>query len=114
MRLLLPLLLLAAPAAADLPTVEGAVATQGPGGWTFAVTVRHADEGWEHHADAWAILALDGTELGRRVLAHPHVDEQPFTRSGSGIAVPGGTTQVIVRAHDGVHGWGPDFVLDLP
>lgn len=99
---------------ADVPVVEGAVATRGRGGWTFAVTVRHADEGWDHYADAWAVFAPDGPEIGRRGLAHPHVDEQPFTRSASGIAVPDGVTRVIVRAHDGVHGWGPAFEVTLP
>lgn len=113
MRFLVPLLFAAAPALADLPVVEGAVASQSAAGWTFSVSVRHADEGWEHYADAWSVFALNGTELGTRTLLHPHVDEQPFTRSQSGIQVPDGTKQVIVRAHDSVHGWGPDFVLDL-
>ncbi|CTQ48585.1 hypothetical protein [Jannaschia donghaensis] len=114
MRYLIPALFLAAPALADLPVVEGAVATQSSSGWSFSVSVRHADEGWDHYADGWTVFALDGTELGTRLLAHPHVEEQPFTRSQSGIAIPDGTERVIVRAHDNVHGWGPDFVVDLP
>lgn len=112
--LLVPLLLLVSPALAGMPVVEAVDATKGGDGWTFAVTVRHADEGWEHYADAWTVFALDGTELGTRELLHPHETEQPFTRSQSGIAIPEGTERVIVRAHDSVHGWGEDFAVDLP
>jgi hypothetical protein len=41
------------------------------------VTVRHADEGWEHYADCWEVLTLDGEVLATRELAHPHDNEQP-------------------------------------
>ena len=103
----LALSLLAAPALAGEPAVTAAVATQGPDGtWTFAVTVAHADEGWDHYADAFTIETPDGAELGRRVLHHPHVDEQPFTRALRGVTVPEGTWAVFVRAHDSVHGAG--------
>lgn len=116
MRFALPLLLLAAPALADRPVVEGVVATQARDGWTFAVTVRHADDGWDHFADGWKVFAENGTELGYRELLHPHDTERPFTRSQSGVVVPDGTDgteRVIVRAHDNVHGWGEDFVVEL-
>ena len=118
MRRLLPLPLLlalvASPALADLPVVEEATATPGGGGWTFRVTVRHADTGWDHYADGWTVFAPDGTELGYRELLHPHVDEQPFTRSLGGVEIPDGVESVVIRAHDNVHGWGEDFVLELP
>ncbi len=71
----------------------------------FDVTVRHADEGWGHYADAWQVLAPDGAVLGTRELRHPHVDEQPFTRSLGGVSVPEGVVEVRVRARDSVHGW---------
>lgn len=113
MKRILPFVLLASTALADLPVVEGAVATQSAAGWSFSVSVRHADTGWDHYADAWTVFAPDGTELGHRPLAHPHVNEQPFTRSQSGIRIPDGTERVIIRAHDSLHGWGPDYVMDL-
>ena len=47
-----------------------------------------------------------GLLLGTRTLLHPHVNEQPFTRSQSGIVVPDGVTTVTVRAHDLVDGFG--------
>ena len=74
--------------------------------YKFDVTVRHADAGWEHYADKWDVLAPDGTVLGTRILAHPHVDEQPFTRSLAGVKIPDGIAEVTVRAHDSVHGYG--------
>jgi hypothetical protein len=74
--------------------------------YTFSVTVQHADEGWDHYADRWEIVAPDGQVLATRVLLHPHVDEQPFTRSLGNVAIPQGIDTVEVRAHDSVHGLG--------
>ena len=94
-------------AAAGEADVVDAVATQEAAGtWRFEVTVAHADEGWDHYADQWEVLAPDGTVLGTRVLLHPHVEEQPFTRSLSGVAIPDSVTTVTVRARDSVHGYG--------
>lgn len=76
------------------------------GAFTFHVTVRHADEGWDHYADRWEVRAADGGTLGERILLHPHETEQPFTRSQSGIVIPAGVNEVVVRAHDTVHEWG--------
>ena len=73
---------------------------------TFDVTVRHDDAGWDHYADAWRVVAPDGSVLGTRERLHPHADEQPFTRSLSGVTVPAGVPTVTVEAHDSVHGWG--------
>lgn len=36
--------------------------------------------------------------LGTRILAHPHDDEQPFTREITGVRVAPGTRRVTVRA----------------
>jgi len=82
--------------------------------WRFSVTVRHADEGWDHYADAFTVHAPDGTLLGRRTLHHPHVNEQPFTRSLSGVTVSGAIERIGVRAHDSVHGPGPLVSVELP
>ena len=84
------------------------------GNYRFDVTLRHADSGWEHYADGWEVIAPDGRRLGRRTLYHPHVDEQPFTRSLSGIEIPDGVDHVLIRAHDKKHGYGEQmFRLDL-
>ena len=87
---------------------------QADGTWSFDVTVQHEDTGWEHYADRWEVLSPDGQVLATRVLTHPHVNEQPFTRSQSGIVIPEGITQVRVRAHDLVDGYGGrEVVVDL-
>ncbi len=83
-----------------------AKATRSGAKWSFSVTVQHADEGWDHFADRWEVLTLEGELLATRVLAHPHVGEQPFTRGMAGIEIPEGTKEVVVRARDSVHGYG--------
>ena len=89
--------------------------------WTFHVTVRHPDTGWDDYADGWDVVLPDGTVLKRnpddvftRLLLHPHETEQPFTRSQSGLVIPDDVTQVTVRAHDLVDGFGgQEVVVDL-
>lgn len=70
----------------DVVAVNVSVASDGT--YRFDVTVQHADEGWNHYADGWEVLTTDGKRLGYRKLLHPHVDEQPFTRSLSGVEIP--------------------------
>ncbi len=90
------------------------------GSWTFHVTISHPDTGWDDYADGW-VVTLDGIQLKiresdefTRLLAHPHVDEQPFTHSQSGIIIPENITQVIARAHDIMDGFGgQEIVVDL-
>ncbi|TDT74197.1 hypothetical protein BDE40_2985 [Litoreibacter halocynthiae] len=98
-------IVLASPVLADQAQVKRVTARQAGGGWTFDVTVSHPDTGWDHYADGWSVSTPDGTELGFRKLAHPHETEQPFTRSLSGVTVPSGVNEVIIRARDNVHGW---------
>lgn len=93
-------------AQADEVEILSAEATQlSPGYWRFSVTLQHADEGWDHYADLWQVVAPDGTVLGERVLAHPHVTEQPFTRSLGNVAIPDDVQQVQIKARDSVHGF---------
>jgi len=73
---------------------------------SFTVTVEHADSGWDHYANKWDILLTDGTVVASRELMHPHENEQPFTRSLQNVPLPPGTTEVDLRAHDLVHGYG--------
>jgi hypothetical protein len=107
--------LLACPAFADDPAVTAAIAAKTGEGWTFDVTLAHPDTGWDHYADAWRIEMPDGTVLGQRDLAHPHVEEQPFTRSLSGVLLPDGVTEVLVRPRCSTDGWAEAaFRLRLP
>ena len=82
--------------------------------WNVHVTIEHPDTGWDHYADGWEIFDADGNLLGTRKLMHPHVDEQPFTRSLSGIVLPDGTREIFVKAHCSVDGWSSEMVrVDL-
>jgi hypothetical protein len=105
------------PAAGNTVTLADVLfvrARQADGTWSFEVTVQHEDTGWEHYADRWEVLSPDGQVLATRVLAHPHVNEQPFTRSQGGIVIPEEVTRVTVRAHDLVDGYGGrEVVVDL-
>ncbi len=106
--------LTATPALADHPAVEDASARPAGGTWTVSVTLSHPDTGWDHYADGWEVLAPDGTRLGFRELLHPHVTEQPFTRSLSGVAIPEGLAQVLIRPRCNVDGWANEvFTLDI-
>ena len=104
---------------ADVTYVKAVLTNDGT--WTFYVTVRHPDSGWEDYADGWDVLTPDGIVLKpdpaspfTRLLLHPHENEQPFTRSQSGIAIPPDVTQVRVRAHDLADGYGGrEVVVDL-
>lgn len=55
-------------------------------GYSFSVTVESNDTGCDRHADWWEAIAPSG-ELYRRILAHSHVDEPPFARSGGPVEV---------------------------
>ena len=100
------LLMSTAAYAGEADVTEVIVTHTGDGTYKLDVTVRHADEGWKHYADKWDVIAPGGTVLGTRILAHPHVDEQPFTRSLAGVKIPEDIDEVTVRAHDLVHGYG--------
>ncbi len=96
---------------ADVIAVE--VMKLGDTTYQFDVTVSHNDEGWNHYVNKWDVVGSDSTVLGTRTLYHPHVDEQPFTRSLSGAEIPKGIRRVTVRAHDSVHEYGGKTITIL-
>lgn len=102
----LPILIFAVPAFADDAVIENATARPSGESWTFSVTLSHGDTGWDDYADGWRVVSEDGTELGLRVLYHPHVEEQPFTRSLGGVDIPAGTESVFIEARTNTDGWG--------
>jgi len=103
--LIASVLALAAPALADPPIIQNVLVKHDGDLWKFDVTLRHSDTGWDHYADAWRVVDSDGQTLGTRNLAHPHVEEQPFTRSLSGVRIPDGLSEVGIQVHDSVDGW---------
>ncbi|ABD53604.1 hypothetical protein Jann_0687 [Jannaschia sp. CCS1] len=118
MKHLIPVLLIAlstTPVRADPAEVVEITATDSASGWRFNVTLAHGDTGWDDYADGWRVELADGTVIGERPLAHPHVEEQPFTRSTSGVMIPEGTEQVFIRARTNVDGWAETTTaFDLP
>ncbi|CAM4241584.1 hypothetical protein [Palleronia rufa] len=114
-RLPLCLLALVAAGAAGADPARIVAATSAPdgAGRQVSVTLRHGDIGWEDYADAGRVELEDGTVLATRELVHPHVTEQPFTRSLGGVAVPADVDRVHIRARTLTGGWGDDR-LALP
>src|SRR6056297_2013137 len=96
---------LAAPALAHEPEILDATATKSGMSWRIDVTLEHPDTGWDHYADGWEVLDAEGNRLGYRMLHHPHVNEQPFTRSLNNLDLPDGTREIFIKAHCSVDGW---------
>ena len=95
--------------------VDVKVRKTGDGVYRFDVTVAHDDKGWGHYANRWDVLTPDGKVLGSRTLYHPHVDEQPFTRSLPDVRIPADVKRVEVRAYDSAHGGGGvTMTVDVP
>ncbi|MBY6046118.1 hypothetical protein [Vannielia litorea] len=107
--------LLALPATADPAKVEAVKAAPSGGAWRFEVTLSHGDTGWDDYANGWRVTNETGRVLGTRELLHPHVDEQPFTRSLSGVKIPQGVKRVWIETSTLPEGWGgPRVQVDLP
>ena len=101
-------------AQADPAVVEEVRAAPSGDGWRFDVTLSHGDTGWDDYADGWRVVDADGAVFGTRELLHPHVNEQPFTRSLSGVAIPDGVSHVFIEARTNTDGWGEArFPVDL-
>lgn len=88
----------------EVEIVNAKVSQSSDKSWHFSVTLKHADEGWKHYANEWQITTLDNKILGTRTLYHPHVKEQPFTRSLGGIKIPVEIKTVRIVAKDTIHG----------
>jgi len=100
--------------ASEADVIDAKVIRGDDGSFTFNVTVRHEDEGWNHYADHWLILDNDEQVIAARKLMHPHVKEQPFTRSLSYIQIPDEVTEVTIRAHCSVDNYsGKDMVVKI-
>jgi hypothetical protein len=107
--IIIGLLLTSSVFANDVEIVK-VVLTNQNGTWRADVTLKHADAGWDHYADAWRIVDDKGNELGKRTLYHPHVNEQPFTRSLSSFHISSDKKIIFIEAHDKKHGWSTNRV----
>lgn len=99
----------------DVPAAVTNVTASGEdGGYSFSVTIRSDETGCDRYADWWEVVRPDGELVYRRILAHSHVDEQPFTRSGGPVAVAA-DEEVYVRVHMNDTGYadaGARFTVD--
>lgn len=82
------------------------VSATGPSGkYTFHVTISSPDTGCDQYADWWEVIDRDGGLIYRRILAHSHVNEQPFTRQGGTVTIEE-DENVWIRAHMNNSGYG--------
>jgi len=92
----------------QFPDILDVVVTPQDDTFRFDVTVSSPYDTPERYADAWRIVAPDGTELGVRELTHDHAAEQPFTRSLADVVIPPDVTEVTAEGRALVNGWGGD------
>ncbi len=85
------------------------------GVYDFVVTMSSAYGSPDRYADAWRVVGDDGVVYGFRQLAYDHADEQPSTRSLTGVEIPPTVERVRIEGRDLVSGWGGETVeLILP
>ncbi len=89
--------------------VQKLITTGNENNYTFTVTLKSPDTGCDQYADWWEVIDLEGNLIYRRILAHSHVNEQPFTRSGGKVAIAA-TTEVIIRGHMNSSGYLPQIL----
>lgn len=100
--------------AGEADVTDVTIESLGDGRFLVSATLIHADTGWDHYANRWDVLDENGELLGSRELAHPHVNEQPFTRSLR-LTIPETVKTITLRANDSVHATGgKTFELAVP
>lgn len=104
------------PSAADtrseqFPDIVDVETTQnGDSTWNFSVTVSSPYDSPARYADGWRVLGEDGEVYGEHLVTHDHADEQPFTRTQTGITIPDGVTEVTIEGRDQLSGYGGETV----
>lgn len=88
------------------PDVVDVSVLGGNGVIDFIVTISSPYDTPERYADALRVIGDDGQVYGVLELTHHHANEQPFTRSLSGVEIPSTVAGVRVEARDSTYGWG--------
>lgn len=100
--------------AGEVDVIDVQISGSGNGLFNISATLEHADTGWDHYANRWDVLDENGKVLGSRELLHPHVNEQPFTRSLQ-LKIPESVKTVTIQANDSVHELGgKTFSIAVP
>ncbi|MDH5424491.1 MAG: hypothetical protein OEY29_05830 [Gammaproteobacteria bacterium] len=97
----------------EVKIVDVSLVSKGAQHYRVNVTLLHEDTGWDHYADGWKILDENKKVIGQRILHHPHVNEQPFTRSLHDVVIPEAVQFIYIRAHDKIHGDSTDRKVDI-
>jgi hypothetical protein len=90
--------------------IDVVVEEESVGVFMFTVTMSSPYDTPERYADGWRIVGADGTVYGEHTLTHDHANEQPFTRTQSGVAIPAEVDEVTVEGRDLEHGYGGETV----
>lgn len=93
-------------AVADFPDVLVAMLTSSGDGYSLSVTMSSEYDTPQRYADGWRVLDPDGNEVAAWELAHDHAGEQPFTRTQTGLEIPGNIAEVTVEGRDLKNGYG--------
>lgn len=98
----------------EVDVVDVSIEAMGDQRFRVNVTLLHADTGWEHYANKWEVRDEAGDLLGTRELLHPHVSEQPFTRSLT-LDIPAGVKVITLVGYDLVHeDGGATMTIEVP
>ncbi|MBA2441420.1 MAG: hypothetical protein H0V53_03305 [Rubrobacter sp.] len=92
------------------PDVEEAELERSGEGWSLSVTISSPYDSPERYADGWRVLSPDGEILGEHELGHDHANEQPFTRTQTGLEIPEGVEEITVEGRDLENGYGGETV----
>lgn len=100
---------------ADYPDVLAAELTSDGDSYSLSVTMSSEYDTSDRYADGWRVLDSEGNELGTWELGHDHAGEQPFTRTQSGLEIPGDVAEVTVEGRDQANGYGGGTVtVEVP
>lgn len=78
--------------------------------YSLSATISSPYDSPERYADGWRVLTPDGEVLGTHELMHAHPNEQPFTRTQTGLEIPQDVERITVEARDLENGYGGETV----